>query len=442
MSNGAMDRQQASARVVARIGRPAQDVLEAAVVLEAWGGVRPRSALTLASSQGDVPRGLGSIPTPVPPAEQSEARGSSVLALLVSVLGTTAWTLPFVDVLGATHLARAWQVGLPITLALYYAARRRYPQGPEGVGLLRDDRAVNVLSAVAAAVVLVVVLTAVRVGFPLALSLIWLAGALLVERGWWYVYAGTLVLSAGAVMLPLPPGSIVAATLILLVLCVAIAVRSAPTSNFRTLPPRPVACAAMLGGLVGLLLVSTTSLSGPVGATTLLAMTPSLVAGAWAGRYSSRIWQRLPRALTAVDVRSVNTRVTLRLAVAGVLAAALARLVAAVVVVSLGLHLVVAEVSTSTDGLDLAMVELGVLAVILFLAGLLDAFRRPRASALVLVAALLLIHALRSAPSAVFPLDSGVGLPFLAAGLASLVLASLLLNRTFDEPDRTYAILL
>ncbi len=327
MSNGAMGRQQARARVAARIGRPTQDVLEAAVVLEAWGGVRPRSALTLASAQRDVSHLV--VPIPIPTAEQPSARGSSVLGLFVSVLGTTAWTVPFVGALGATDLARAWQVGFPLTLALYYAARRRYPQGPEGVGVLRGDRIATVLSAVAAVAALVVMLTDVRAGFPPALALTWLGGALLVERGWWYVYSGLLALSAGAVLLHMPPDTTVAATLFLLLLCVAIAVRSAPTSNYRPLNSGPVACAALLGGLGGLLLVSGPSLGGPFGDATLLAVMPSLVGGVWAGRYSSRIWQRLPHALTAVDVRCRNPRAPLRLAVASVLVAALARLVAA-----------------------------------------------------------------------------------------------------------------
>lgn len=96
----------------------------------------------------------------------------------------------------------------------------------------------------------------------------------------------------------------------------------------------------------------------------------------------------------------------------------------------------------STAVLDLSMFELGVLAVIMFLAGLLDAFRRPRGSALVLVTALGLVHARQVAPAAAFPSSAGGCLPVLAAGLCSLVLAAFLLNRVFDEPDRTYAILM
>jgi hypothetical protein len=440
MSIGAMDRQQASARVVARLGRPPQDVLEAAVVLEAWGGVRPRSALTLASAPREVPHRLGSIPLPT--ADQPNARGSNVLGLLVLVLATTAWTVSFAGALGATGLARAWQVGLPLTLALYYAARRRYPQGPEGVGVLRRDRVTTALSAVAALAAVVVVLTDVRAGFPLALALTWLGGALLVERGWWYVYGGLLALSAGAILLHLAPDATVAATLLLLLLCVAVAVRSAPTSNDRPLPSGPVARAALLGGLGGLLLVSGPFLGGPAGGATLLAVMPSLAGGVWAGRYSSRIWQRLPHAMTAVDVRRRNRRAPLRRAVAAVLLAALARLVAATLVLSLGLHLVLVAVHVSTAVLDVSMVELGVLAAILFLAGLLDAFRRPWGSALVLVTALVLVHALQVAPAAAFPSSAKDSLPVLVAGLCSLVLGACLLNRVFDEPDRAYALML
>ncbi len=88
------------------------------------------------------------------------------------------------------------------------------------------------------------------------------------------------------------------------------------------------------------------------------------------------------------------------------------------------------------------MVELGVLAVIIFLAGLLDAFRRPWSPALVLVTALVLVHALQVAPAAAFPSSAKDCLPVLVAGLCSLVLGACLLNRVFDEPDRAYALML
>jgi len=84
--------QYAAGVIEARLGRGAQDVLEAAVVLEAWGGVRAGSALTLGSR----------VVPPKPPrwtpgrlANEEPGRRDGILseavALIMAILAVASW---------------------------------------------------------------------------------------------------------------------------------------------------------------------------------------------------------------------------------------------------------------------------------------------------------------------------------------------------------------
>jgi hypothetical protein len=57
----------ARALVEARLGRPSQDVIEAAVVLEAWGGLAAQDALAAASDALRAEFGAADLPEDVAP---------------------------------------------------------------------------------------------------------------------------------------------------------------------------------------------------------------------------------------------------------------------------------------------------------------------------------------------------------------------------------------
>jgi hypothetical protein len=117
-----LSRKQAATRVAAGLGRPIQDALEAAVVLEALGGLRSPTALALAPGaidespseghKGVKPRTQGGVVAAVSTRE--------VLGLVVTLLATTAWVAPLAAALGTAATARAWQLALPISIALQW----------------------------------------------------------------------------------------------------------------------------------------------------------------------------------------------------------------------------------------------------------------------------------------------------------------------------------
>jgi len=91
--------------------------------------------------------------------------------------------------------------------------------------------------------------------------------------------------------------------------------------------------------------------------------------------------------------------------------------------------------------LGVGLVELAVFATVVFLAGLLEAFRRPGSAAAVLVAALLTGQLLPTGSTGVAGAAAGT-LPVLAGGIAACCVAALRLGRVFREPDQAFAIML
>jgi hypothetical protein len=117
-----------SAIVEARLGRPARDVLEATVALEAWGG---KSALPAMSAA----RGLINLDSPplqsrtkVEPTEDREQESvvAEGVTLVLLILSVAAWANPIREQLGPGVLAHAIRVALPVAVALQWALRSRY----------------------------------------------------------------------------------------------------------------------------------------------------------------------------------------------------------------------------------------------------------------------------------------------------------------------------
>ena len=129
--------------IEARLGRGAQDVLEAAVVLEAWGGMRANSALNLGSR----------VVPPKPPrwtpgrltTEESGKRESIIteaIALIMAILAVASWAGPLGKQVGTSVLTQAIIIALPTTLALQWAIRSRYLSRRSGFTSLTNDRLV------------------------------------------------------------------------------------------------------------------------------------------------------------------------------------------------------------------------------------------------------------------------------------------------------------
>jgi hypothetical protein len=290
-----------AALIEARLGRPPQDMLEAAVVLEAWGGVPAQRALDLGSG---LMRGERALPQPsiadVPPLERRPELLLEGLAFVVSVLSIALWAAPLADALGADAFTRALTLALPLTLALQWGLRSRYLSRPHGLAELARARAGLGLAAVA-----VLALPALALGRAGAvaglLTLTWAGGAILMRRGWAAAYAAIVLGATPAMVGGVPPLAVLTATAAVTAAAVAAALRTPPGTERRASGSwaRALACAA-LGAALGTMLVADPSIGLTTSATPALALLPSAIAGVWGGHRLWHLAHAFPRALAGL----------------------------------------------------------------------------------------------------------------------------------------------
>lgn len=320
--------------VAARLGRRPQDRLEAAVVLEAWAGVRPHRALEVAAdavdrTHGRPARSVGNLRESQPRDKAIVAEG---LSLLIAVVAVALWTLPFGRALGTEVWDDAVRMALPVTLAGQWMLRSRYLGRPNGLPALRRDWA--------AAICLLAVgwsagfLQGERGIVAFLLIVTWVGGTVLVRRGWGLVYVVLLVVVAVEANLgidPLTTLAVAAAATLLLAMFVVATAGSASDPAGR--PSRALA-AGVIGAGIGALLVLDTSIGwGSEGVLPALALVPSTAGSFWGGYHLWRFYDEVPRALTGVSVAEADL-ITLRGPAIGVLGGAFGRLVGTTVALS------------------------------------------------------------------------------------------------------------
>jgi hypothetical protein len=333
--------------VEARLGRRPQDKLEAAVVLEAWGGIRPPVALGVAGDAIDRTDGrpVRSVANPRQPEPRDKAVVAEGLALLIAVVAVALWTMPFGRALGTDVWDGAVRLALPITLGGQWMLRSRYLGRPNGLQALRRDWlgglcVLGVGSGLA--------LTQGQRGLVcLLLVVTWLGGTVLVRRGWGLVYVALLVAVAVEVNLDVDPVPTLAATsgatLMVAVFLVALA---GSTVHAAGRPSRAVAAGLMGAGIGGLLVLDTSVGWGSAGILPALALVPSTAGSFWGGYHLWRFYEDVPRALAGVPVAAAD-RASLRGPAMGVLGGAFGRLVGITVVLS-ALTLLVATYVAAT----------------------------------------------------------------------------------------------
>ena len=142
MSQGGLSALQARRIVEARLGREPQDMLEAAVVLEAWAGVGADEALAhgremMAWAPSAPKPSAGACPaTP----EHARHRDRGARRSSSSSSRSRCWAAPLSDRLGAGVVERALIIALPATLALQWGLASRYLGRPEGLAHLGRRR--------------------------------------------------------------------------------------------------------------------------------------------------------------------------------------------------------------------------------------------------------------------------------------------------------------
>jgi hypothetical protein len=373
--------------VDARLGRPPTDVLEATVVLEAWDGRPAQSAMSAAReliSPDHEPALSGSR---VDPPEDRERRSVTAegVALVLSILSVAAWAKPISRELGPRALENSIRVALPIAVALQWALRSRYLSRRHGLALLAED------GLVCCAVILILVVPIALAGqwgrVAALLVLIWVGGTILTRRGWGLLYAfgllaGTAALDREHAVYPVL-GMLAGSTILLCT--VAVLTRRGPTEQ-RAGGVRRAVLAGLIGGGVGVLLVSDPSLGwGVHGVHPAIALVPSVLGSFWGGYYLWNLYEAIPKGLSGVSLERAG-RAGMKGPAMSVFLGAVLRLVGTTVVLSV----LVAALGPWTHGADATTVFIafGLAALASMMLSLLESLSLQRVALVAIVAAL------------------------------------------------------
>jgi hypothetical protein len=309
MTDVALEPTKAELLVEARLGRRPQDMLEAAVVLEAWAGLPAQAALAAARKMMPaVPReaqvSVGQLPA-------RTSRDGVLLegsALIVTVIAIACWAAPLTSSIGVGAVERALMLALPLTLALQWALRARYLDRTDGLAQLAG-RAPEL--ALGASVVVGVPALALGVGGAVAglLTVTWTGGTILIRRRWPAVYGGLILLATPAMILDLPALAVLGTTAVLTVVGVALALRgwTAPEDRSPGHWQRALS-AGLIGAGLGLMLVLDATVSWTDGAVPALALLPSTVGAFWGGYHLRHLERAIPGALSGVSAREPERR--------------------------------------------------------------------------------------------------------------------------------------
>jgi hypothetical protein len=336
--------------VHARLGRPAQDLLETVVVLEAWGGVPSTSALELDAVVAPSASAPARAPAAriVQDAEQRESVVAEGIALLVAIVAVATWAGPLSRQLGSATLEQGLRIALPLTLALQWALRSRYLGRHGGVRQLAEERVAVLLASAAVTAAML----AIPDAGPLVVLLVvtWVGGAVLARRGWGLAYAAlvsgeAVALGAGA---PAHASLALLGGIVLLACLLAVATARGAVQQAPGRLPRALAAGA-IGGLLGGLLVGDESLGwGVHGAFPGLALAPSVLGSLWGGYHLWQFYAAVPNGMRGVPLALASE--TIRGGPATrVLIGALTRLVGVTTVLSIAV-LVAAHWTHGSDG--------------------------------------------------------------------------------------------
>jgi hypothetical protein len=433
MSDVALDPADAELIVEARLGRPPQDMLEAAVVLEAWAGVPAQGALAAARAlmpaEPAAPQAsVGVLPGP------SSREGVLVegTAFIITVIAIACWVTPLASRLGVDLIERALLVALPLTLTLQWALRSRYLDRPHGLAQLA--RARWGLLALGLAVVGVPWALLGRAGAVAGLlTVTWTGATILIRRHWPGVYVATILVGTPLMIGVNAPLIVLGAIAGVTAIAVVFALRS---------PGRPVRrstghwsralVAGAIGAGLGLMLVLDRTVSWTEGAVPALALLPSTVASFWGGYHLRHLEQAIPGGVSGVPASDASTFAFGGPAV-GVLLGAVGRVVLLCAGLSAALLVLTPWLGSSARGVGV-LVGFGLFALAALLISLLETMGRG-GWALIAVACAATIEAVIRARGT----DPFAGTGLVVGGTAAIALVLPAVIALLSRPARTLA---
>jgi len=376
-SGAHLDTAKAQAVVEARLGRAPQDMLEAAVVLEAWAGVTAAEALhagrrMMETTSGRRRPSIGLLPRATP----VEGLALEAVAFIAAMIAIACWAAPLADALGVHVVKQALLIALPLTVGLQWGINSRYLSRPRGTVHLGRHPLALALSAGALILFLAVVfgLAGLIAGL---LAVMWTGGTILIASRLPEEYVGLVLLATTGIYAGLSSVVVLAlaaaTTTVMVIVAVTIAVNDAETTHQPGRWSR-VGMAAAIGLGIGTLLVADRSIDWSLGAVPALALLPSMIASFWGGSYLWRFQEVLPQAIAGIPVSRGDVRGAARMPLR-LLVGATARM--AILTTALSLILVFgAQLFGVTMSGASVLVGFGLVALATLLVGLLEAIGR------------------------------------------------------------------
>ena len=411
MTGPALEPQEARPIVEARLGREPQDMLEVAVVLEAWAGVPAGEALDAGAAAHAVlsapPRSrarAGCRHRRARPASRFEA-----LAFVAAVVAMACWAGPLAAEPGRTDGPERADRGAAAHALAAVVPAQPLPGAPAWA---RQPRAMPwVLAGVAVALV----------GLPSAalgadgavaalLTLTWTAGTILIGRRWSAAYAAAVGLATVAMLeglLPLAVLAVVATATTAAAVVAAVRAAARRRVTEARYPGRwgRALTAGTIGAGLGVLLVADSGVTWTMGPVPALALLPSTVASFWGGYHLWQFQQAVPRSLRGIAVTQRTAR-GLAWPRLRILVGAVARLVCAAAALSAALVLAASCLGWTVAGLGV-LFGFGLIALATLLVSLLESVGRAGWALLAVAAGI----------SAEVAFGALVDAPFAGAGL-------------------------
>lgn len=418
MSGVQPDPREVRTLIEARLGRQPQDMIEAAVVLEAWAGVPAQSALEAgAALMRTLPpqsrASVGRLPKP----GTQEGFLVEAMAFVMTVIAIACWAVPLASSVGTEAIESAVTFALPLTLALQWGLQSRYLGHPQGLAELGRRWPVLVLGA-CGLVAMPTALLGISGTVAGLLTVTWTGGAILIRRRWAASYAMTVVLATAAMIAGLPAVAVLGATAGATTLAVAVAVALSSGSSPAGHAPRRwgrALHASVIGTGLGLMLVVDNSMSWSEGMVPALALVPSTVASLWGGYHLRRLDQVILRAVSGVAVSDTHPR-GLAWQPLRVLLGAIGRVVCLTAALSAALVLLASSLGSTSHSIGI-LTGFGLLALAMLLVSLLESAGQGRWTLVAVGYGVAVAELMRLDGTVPFP---GAGL-VVAAALAVLV---------------------
>lgn len=436
MSDVTLDPADAELIVAARLGRRPQDMLEAAVVLEAWAGVSAQGAL--AAARALMPTTPTKPQSSVGPLPKPRSRDGVLLegtAFIITVIAIACWAAPLALSLGVEVVERALMVALPLTLALQWGLRSRYLDRPQGLAQLADRRW-RLLIVAGAVIGVPSILLGLSGALAGLLTVTWSGATILVRRHWTGAYVVTILVGTPAMIAGVAPLAIVGAIGGVTMIAVALALRVSGIPA-RQSPGRwqRAAVAAVIGAGLGLMLVLDRTVSWTEGAVPALALLPSTVAGFWGGYHLRHLEQAIPGAVSGISASDARAR-GLAWPALRVLLGALGRLLLLSAGLSAALLALTPWLGSSARGTGV-LVGFGLFALAALLVSLLESMGRGGWALVAVACAVAVEQVVRMRGTDPFP---GTGL--VVGGAVAVILVLPALIALLSRPASTLATLL